>query len=590
MAHFLKNDGDGVAKWLRLTLVQVARGGSLWVASQVLLIGFVTTLSLAQSKEDQSLVPPKSSLGQVSGHVYRADTGEPILKAQVALYPANEDVHSPNFNTEQRIVRTGAGGEFTIADLPAGDYRVLASRDGYSTFSGVQSQDNIANLKVSIKPGQAIESLVLHLYPAGVISGQVLDEDHDPVPRLRVLALRVRFVKGGQRSFQLAAQADTDDLGNYRLPDLSPGPYYVKAGGLMTGSMRDVSLKEGPAGRVQYRDTFYPGTPTWAEAQAVLVGPLAEARDVRFTVPAQRTYTVRGKLLPGTGSEQKGAKEVSWTSSDDAGYNFSFVRKTASVAPDGSFEMQGLPSGDYTLTATAMSDGHMNDLGFTSVHIADGNVLANVEIGHAAEVYGTVEAPPDVSLQGERVSLDNFGPGFGLLHPSPELDSTGRFDIKNVPPGNFTFSVLNKNERPIESVYVKKAICGGHDYATQEFTLTVDSRLNCDITLARDTSLVQGRVTSGDNAVPGVLVVMIPASADLRKVPRYTLTAQTDAIGQYKITGVIPGDYLLFAVQKSSDQSYFDLGFADRNAATSVGITIAASAAQAVDLKLSAAK
>jgi hypothetical protein len=322
---------------------------------------------------------------------------------------------------------------------------------------------------------------------------------------------------------------------------------------------------------------------------------MAEARDVRFTVPTQKTFTVHGKLVTGAGPEQKGAKEVSWSSPDDVGYNFSFVRKTASVAADGSFEMQGLPSGDYTLTATSftatsLSEGRMNDLGFASVHIADGNVLANVEIGHAAEVYGTVEAPPEVSLQGERVSLDNFGPGFGLLHPSPELDSTGRFDVKNVPPGNFTFSVLNKNQRPIESVYVKKAICGGHDYAAQEFTLTVDSRLNCDITLARDTSLVQGRVISGDNAVPGVIVVMTPASAELRKVPRYTLTAETDAAGQYKIAGVIPGDYLLFAVQKSSDQSYFDPGFASRNAATSVGVTIAAGAAQAVDLKLSALK
>jgi hypothetical protein len=443
-------------------------------------------------------------------------------------------------------------------------------------------------LKVSIKPGQAIESLVLHLYPAGVISGQVLDEDHDPVPRLMVLALGIRYVKGGQRSFQLAAQAVTDDLGNYRLPNLSPVSYYVKAGGLITGSMMSVSLKQGPAERVQYQYTYYPGVSASAEAQAVLVGPMAEARDVRFAVPPQKTFTVHGKLLMGAGPEQKEEKEVSWSSPDDVGYNFSMVRRSASVKPDGSFEMQGLPSGDYTLTATTLSDGRMNDLGFASVHIADGNVLANVEIGHAAEVFGTIEAPPEISLQGERVSLDKFGPGFGLLYPSAELDNTGRFDIKNVPPGDFTFSLLDRHDD--ESVYVKKAMCGGRDYAAREFTLTEDSRLDCDITLARDTSQVQGRVTSGDNAATGVIVVMTPASAELRKVPRYTLTAETDALGQYKIAGVIPGDYLLFAVQKSSDQSYFDPGFAARNPASSVGVMIAAGAAQAVDLKLSASK
>jgi len=588
MAHFLRNDGVAREQWLAIRLVRLVCGSYFRVASQFLLIGCMATPSLAQSKQDKSFEPPKSSLGQVSGHVYRADTGEPIPKVQVSVSPTNDDEHSANFDTEQRIVRTGAGGEFTISDLPAGDYHVLASRNGYSTFSGVQSQDNVADLKMSIKPGQAIESLVLHLYPAGVISGQVLDEDHDPVPRLMVLALRVRYVKGGQRSFQLAAQADTDDLGNYRLPNLSPGSYYVKAGGLITGSMMSVSLKQGPAGRVQYRYTYYPGVSASAEAQAVLVGPMAETRDVRFTVPTEKTFTVHGKLLAGAGPEPKGEKEVSWSSPDDVGYNFSMVRRSASVKSDGSFEMQGLPSGDYTLTATSLSDGGLNDLGFASVHIADGNVLANVEIGHAAEVYGTVEAPPGVSFRGEQVSLDKFGPGFGLLYPSAELDNTGRFDIKNVPPGDFTFSLLDR--RDDESVYVKKAMCGGRDYAAREFTLTEDSRLDCDITLARDTSTVQGSVTSGDNAAPGAVVVMIPASEELRKIPCYTLTAQTDAVGRYRIADVIPGDFLLFAVEESSDQSYFDLGFAGRNAATRVRVTIAATAAQAVDLKLSPSK
>jgi hypothetical protein len=35
----------------------------------------------------------------------------------------------------------------------------------------------------------------LHLYPAGVISGQVLDEDQDPVPGLQLFALRIYFRK-----------------------------------------------------------------------------------------------------------------------------------------------------------------------------------------------------------------------------------------------------------------------------------------------------------------------------------------------------------------------------------------------------------
>src|ERR1035438_8934867 len=97
MARFLRNDGYGREQWLALRLVHLARGRYFRVASQLLLIGFVATLSLAQSKEDRSMNTSGPSLGQVSGHVYRADTGEPIPKAQVTLSPTNDDEHSANF-------------------------------------------------------------------------------------------------------------------------------------------------------------------------------------------------------------------------------------------------------------------------------------------------------------------------------------------------------------------------------------------------------------------------------------------------------------------------------------------------------------
>jgi hypothetical protein len=552
-------------------------------ASRFLLIGFMAAVCLAQSKE---MASPKPLLGQMSGHVYRTDTGEPIPKAQVALSPTDEDTAKA---TEQRIVRTGVDGTFTFTDLPAGNYHLEAWHNGYSEFSWLQidrDQDTAghSDISISLKPGQTIENFVLHLYPAGVISGQVLDEDQDPVPGLEVFALRINFVKGGQKQILAAARAVTDDLGNYRMPDLSPGSYYVRAGGLMSHPMEQIGLKQGPAGRVQYQNTFYPGTPILTEAQTVHVGPTAEARDIRFTVPAERTFTVHGKVLPGAAPGRKQVGEVECKSPDDVGYNFSSGRNTAAVEADGSFKIPGLPPGDYTLTATATNNGVRADLGFATLHISDSDVRADIEIGHAAEVSGTVDAPPEVSLRGKRISLAIFGPGFYLLYQSSELDQTGRFDIKNIPPGDFTISLSDWGGD--ESVYMKKAVCGGRDYAARELTLTVDSKLDCDVALARDTSMVHGQVTSADNIVPGVLVVMIPTSKELRRVPRYTLTSQTNAAGQYKIAGVIPGNYLLFAVQKSSDHSYFDPGFADRNTTTSEGVTINPGTAQTVDLKL----
>jgi hypothetical protein len=552
---------------------------------------FFTALSLAQSKDDHSMARPKTALGQVSGHVYRADTGEPIPKTQVSLLPTDEATAKA---TEQRVVRTEPDGAFSFTDVPGGNYDIGTWHNGYSEYSGSLDPDSsdreVRNRKVALKPGQTIQNIVLHLYPAGIISGQVLDEDQDPVPGLQVFAMRIDFKKGGQRNILLASQTITDDLGNYRLPDLSPGSYFVRAGGLMhrpMQEMQEMSVKEGPAGRVQYQTTFYPGASSLSEAQAVLVGPLIETRDTRFVAPAERTFTVRGKILPGAAPPPKGSVEVECASPDDIGYNFGNGSSDA-VDPDGSFKISGLHPGDYTLTATATDQGISSDLGFASIHISDADVHADVEIGHAAEVYGTVQAPPEVPLRGKRIQLAIFGPGFYLLHQSSELDRTGHFDIKTIPPGVFTFS-LSASERD-ESIYVKKAVCDGHDYATREFTLTAESRLDCDVTLARDTSTVHGKVTNSDNPVAGAVVVMIPASPELRKVSRYTFTSKTDAAGQYKLAAVIPTDYLLFAVPSSPDHAYFDPTFIDRNTLNSESVTVSPGTAQIVDLKLSTLK
>ena len=549
---------------------------------------FFTTLSLAQSKDERSMASPKPAPGQVSGHVYRADTGEPIPKTQVSLRPTDEATAKA---AEQRTVRTGPDGAFTFTDLPGGNYDIETWHNGYSEYSGSLDPEpndpELTSRRVALKPGQTVQNIALHLYPAGVISGQVLDEDQDPVPGLQVFALRIDFEEGGQRRILAAAQTVTDDLGNYRIPDLPPGSYLVSAGGLMQRPMQEMSVKEGPAGRVQYQNMFYPGTSSPSEAQAVHVGPLTEAGDTRFTVPAERTFTVRGRVLPGAASPPKGAVEVECTSPDDIGYNFG-NRRSAAVDPDGSFKISGLPPGDYTLAATATNQGVRSDLGFASIHISDGDVHADVEIGHAAEVYGKVEAPPEVPVRGKRIQLAIFGPGFYLLHQSSELDGTGRFAIKTIPPGIFTFS-LSATEGD-ESIYVKKAVCGGRDYATREFTLTAESRLDCDVTLARDTSTVHGKVTSSDNPVAAAVVVLIPASPELRKVPRYTLISKTDAAGQYKLAAVIPTEYLLFAVPNSPDHAYFDPTFVDRNTLNRQSVTVNPGSAQIVDLKLSSLK
>jgi uncharacterized protein (DUF2141 family) len=542
----------------------------------------LATVTAAQTKDYPQ--PPKSSLGQVLGRVSRSDTGEPIPKAQVQLSPA--DPETSKSAGPERIVRTGPDGTFVFSDLPAGTYGVSVWRNGFSEFSPHEDRDSEGRY-ITVKPGQKLESLDLRLNPTGVIAGQVSDEDQEPVQGLEVFALRVNFQEGGRKQVSASGQTVTDDLGNFRLSNLTPGSYYVSAGGLIHQSMREVGLKQGPAGDMHYRNTLYPETPSLDEAQALRVGPDLATNGIRFTVPTERTYAITGKVLTGVGQPALKDAEVSCERVDAAGYTFA-AESTVQLPGDLSFKFSSLYAGDYTLSVKKVIRDRLTDLGFASVRIVDSNVRADVEVGHVAEVHGRVHGSQGFSVTGKKITLEIFGSGFYQLHQSPGLDASGRFAISTLPPGEYTFAIYN---RPSEqSIYIKKAVCDGRDYAGRVFSLALGTTLDCDVVLGNDAGIIHGEVRSGATPAPGVVVVLVPESGDLRRVPRYTLTTKTDAGGQYNVAGVIPGDYLLFAVPPSPDHRYFALDFPESHMEIAEHVSVEPGTTHAVNLTSSMAE
>ena len=533
----------------------------------------------AQTNDNPQL--SKSTLGQISGHVYRSDTGEPVSKAQVEVSPADSDTGKAA--GPERIVRTGPDGTFVFPDLPAGTFGILVWRNGFSEFSPQEAEHDESGF-ITLKPGEKVSNVALRLHPTGVIAGQVSDEDGEAVQGLEVYALHINFQPGGRKQVSATARTVTDDLGNYRMPNLPPGSYYVSAGGLIEYPMGAMGLKQGPTGGMQYRNTFYPGTSSLDEAQELKVGPELTNNDIRFTVPTERNYVVTGKVIPGVRPQTLKDAEVGCERVDAARYTFSAAAgRTVKMESDHSFKFASLSPGDYRLSVKMVNAGVENDVGFASIRVVDSNVQANIEVGRAAEVRGSVEAPQGLSLAGKIITLETFWSGFYLLHQAPSVDPSELFVISNMPPGEFIFTV--SDARGEDSAYVKKAICDGQDYASRELTLVVGTALNCDVTLASDTGTIHGKVTDGGNLARGLVVVLVPESRQLRLIPRYTLTVRTDPAGQYKIEGVIPGEYLLFAIPPSADHAYFAIDFPESHAGIMEHVRVDPSTTQAVNLK-----
>ena len=550
------------------------------IAACVCTLLLLTAVVLPAAQTTDSAQPSKPALGQISGSVSRSDTGEAIPKAEVSLFPADPD--TAKAAGAERIVRTGPDGTFVFTDLPAGSFGISVWRNG---FVEVLPDEVEHGRFVTLRPGQRVDSITLRLRPTGVIAGQISDEDREAVQGLAVMALRIKFRPGGRKQVSAAGQTVTDDLGNFRIANLEPGSYYVSAGGLIEHPMGATGLKQGPTGGTQYRNTFYPGTPALDEAQVVKVAPEATTNEVRFTVPTERNYAITGKVISAEARPALKDAEVSCERVDAAGYTFGPIGDNVQLESDHSFKCSSLAPGDYRLKVKTTDAGVEHELGFASVRVVDFNVNADIEIGRAAEVRGSVEMPAGLSPAGKRITLETFWSGFHLLHQAPGIDAGGRFVITNIPPGEFTFTV--SDARGEESAYVKKAICGGRDYASSELTLAVGTTLDCDITLASDTGTIQGKVTDGEKPVRGLVVALIPESKELRRIPRYTLTARTDVAGQYKLVGIIPGEYLLFAVPPSADDAYFAIDFPESHADVAEHVKVDPSTTRTVNLKSS---
>jgi hypothetical protein len=177
-----------------------------------------------------------------------------------------------------------------------------------------------------------------------MISGRVVDEFGEPVAGTRVQALRSRIVQGQRRLQNVGPGDQTDDRGAFRVYGLPPGDYYVAA-------------SPGPVDSVR-RDPpiYYPGTPSFAEAVPITLSVGAEAT-ADFLLTPVRNARVSGVVLNSSGAPV--AAMIALVS-DVVGMGAALEASTAPSAlrlqgdsnVDGSFTIDNVPPGPYTLTAT----------------------------------------------------------------------------------------------------------------------------------------------------------------------------------------------------------------------------------------------
>jgi hypothetical protein len=345
----------------------------------------------------------------VTGKVMCSDTQRAARFANVMLIATQEVTQTQQRggfagggNFGRRVAaRTDLDGNFTVQAEP-GDYYVTATATGYASpvaeiaarlNSGATSADLLAALpQVHVaEAGGATVNITLDR--GAVIQGKMQWDDGSPAAGVNVSVqpttaatgaptdlTRIVSQLGGGFGGGLGGFQTTDDRGVFRVTGLPPGSYWVRAS--VTTPSAD------PGGGTFQRMTsvaFYaPGKVRRSDAQVVTLKSGEERDDVQFMMDLSSLHTVSGHVgTTDTGSIATGV--VRLTDTQD-----STLSRMAIINTDGSFAVQWVPAGTYTLAVTNASNvarqafggrrGQQNDTGTSYQPFSESLTVADTDV------------------------------------------------------------------------------------------------------------------------------------------------------------------------------------------------------------------
>src|SRR5438132_3074439 len=202
---------------------------------------------------------------------------------------------------ENRLTSTDAEGRFELKELPAGRYTVTASKGSFVALQYGQLRPFAAGKPIEIRDGEMIEKVDFALPRGGIITGRVVDEFGEPIADVSVAPMRYQYQQGRRRLTPTGRAATTNDLGEYRMFGLAPAQYYLSAtlrsGMFMMGDSDD---------RSGYAPTYYPGTPSIAEAQRITIGVGQTLNEIDLALTPAGTARITGMAVDSSGTPHAG--------------------------------------------------------------------------------------------------------------------------------------------------------------------------------------------------------------------------------------------------------------------------------------------
>lgn len=400
-----------------------------------------------------------------------------------------------------RSATTDDNGRFSFTALPPGRFNLTATRPGHLPVTYGQYRPGRAGTPIQLSDGQKFQA-DLQIPKGSVITGTVLDENGEPAPQTSVRVLRVAM-QNGRRTLQGGSSAMTDDRGIYRVFGLMPGDYAVCA------TPRNANRGESEAVRAELQALQQ-------TVEAVSRVSEEQARGIQERIAALQGATPENEDGPLPGY--------------------------APVCYPGTWAMA-------SATAVTLGIGEERP-----------GIDIQLQLAPLARVEGTVMNASGAQVREITVTLtDAQQAGVNVGNISGRTDGEGRFQLLNVPPGQYRLAARARiaPPRPQAPPAPPPGGRGGGRGSRIEpvvvwaaTDITVDGRTvsNVLVTLQQGIS-VSGQVAFDGAATPPaditrLRVTMTPAEPTPLAEPS---SAFVDAGGRFTLASVPPGRYRLNA-------------------------------------------
>lgn len=473
----------------------------------------------------------------IDGSVVNSQTGEPIARAHVILQSTSA---SPSASTD-------SSGMWSLSNVACAPASLMVTRPGF-----LQQARRAANLT----SGSPVHDMKIELTPQSVFYGKVIDDQGDPVLGAEIAVFVARIAEG-RVSFQRTYGGNTNDLGEYRIPNVTRGKYIV------CSSARNALQGENIVG-VQ---TCYPGPVEGGTASAMEV-PAGREVKVDFTLREATAVHVRGTITGLPEGRNIGINLV------PRGPATSPVNGAGRNGPDGKFDYR-VPAGSYMISADYFEAGkHLLarvpiEVGATDID----NVTVALDSGF--NITGRVRIDPQSRQTTFRsqfgINLRPVEPTTGAGQLKWDADHTS-FSFNDMSPGAYRLDVF-----PPGPFYLKSATLAGQDILNNEFSVA-QAAGPIEIVLSDDGGSIEGDVVNDDGqpAMGGIIAL---------RNGRATVVPSS---GHFKFQNLAPGDYAVYAWDDINQVEYADQDWMRRYGGSGTAVTV--SAGQNTQVKLTQQK